>query len=128
MKRNKKLKQKLFNDGKLDYGEVIPIRDEGTRKMTGESFNSLGSLFFSLESIRQGDFDQYGNKNQAVDLKLSTYFSLDIEKAHKIKIDNELYEITAIDPDKEKINMYWYLAKLGRLTDGIRFREDSQND
>ncbi|WP_314068425.1 phage head closure protein [uncultured Vagococcus sp.] len=120
MRNREKTKGKPFNDGLLEFGQIKTKRDS-TKRIIGEEFIYLGRLYFSIESIRQNDFEQYGGKNKTVDLKLSTYFTTDVEKTHKIKIASDVYEVTGIDPDADRIKMYWYLTKIGVIEDGIGF-------
>lgn len=115
-----------LNDGVAEYGSIKTVRNKEGKKI-GEEFTSLGFLFFNYASIRQGDIEFYGAKDVTVDLKIKTYFARDVQKSNKIKFENEVYEVIAIDPDMKRTYMYWYLTKVG-VFDGIQFiKDDSAN-
>lgn len=107
----------LLNDGLLEFGKIETLRDDEAN-IIGKTFKSLGQLFFNYQSIRQSDYEQYGTSELSVDLKIKTYYTEFVEKSHKIIINGAEYEITAIDPDRKRVYMYWYLAKVGDL-DGV---------
>ena len=115
-----------LNDGVVEYGSIETLRnDEGKKK--GEEFTSLGFLFFNYAGIRQGDIDFYGNLDKTVDLKVKTFFAKDVQKSHKVKFEDEVYEVIALDPDIKRKYMYWYLTKVG-VFDGVQFiKDDSTN-
>ena len=112
-----------LNDGVAEYGSINTVRDNNGKKK-GEEFTSLGFLFFNYASIRQGDIEFYGAKDITVDLKIKTYFANDVQKSHKVKFDNEVYEVISLDPDIKRTYMYWYLTKVG-VFDGIQFIKDN---
>ena len=103
-----------FNDGLLEFGKTATQRDEHA-KIIGDGFERFGELFFNYQTIRQSDFEQYGTTDLSVDLKVKTYYTPNVEKSHKVIINDSIYEITGIDPDKERIYLYWYLSKVGEL-------------
>lgn len=104
----------LLNDGLLEFGKTATQRDESA-KIIGDGFSKLGELFFKYQTLRQADFEQYETTERSVDLKIKTYYTPKVEKSHKVIIDNSIYEITGIDPDLERIFLYWYLTKVGEL-------------
>ena len=108
----------LLNDGLLEFGRIKTLRDEEAN-LIGKTFESLGQLFFNYQSIRQSDYEQYGTSELSVDLKIKTYYTDFVEKSHKIIIGVDEYEITAIDPDRKRMYMFWYLAKVGELDGGL---------
>lgn len=109
----------LLSDGLLQFGKITTQRDKEA-KIIGQAFEALGGLFFNFQSIRQSDFEQYGTTESGVDLKVKTYYTAQVETSHKIIIDGIEYEITAIDPDRKRIYMYWYLSKVGKLDESLQ--------
>lgn len=100
------------------YGKNETIRDQNKKKV-GQEFKANGHLFFDFRKIRQEDFEHYQTSEKRIDLKVETYFvpalyNDEIMESHKIKIDNDLYNVTAIDPSTDRFTMFWYLSKLGR--------------
>lgn len=103
-----------LNDGLLEYGTIKTVRDANNKiDKTADPFNKVGDLFFNFMNTRQGDYEQYGGKTQIVDEKVKTYFDNGVQKSHKVRIEGVEYDITAIDPDANRIFMYWYLTKVG---------------
>lgn len=104
---------KPLNDGLLEYGQVVTLRDNKTRAKVGESFSSLGALHFDFMSIN-AKYDSYTVASlDKVDIKVKIYFVSDLQKSHKIKINDELYEIEALDVAKGRRYAYLFLRKVG---------------
>lgn len=102
-----------LNDGLLEYGKIVTKRDQATAKRTGEGFEKIGSLYFSLQSIN-ARFDRFQVSSlSTIDLKIRCYYVNDFDKAHKIKIEDSLYELESFDVDSKKEFMYLFLKKVG---------------
>ena len=107
-----------LNDGLLEYGKIVTKRDQATAKRTGEGFETIGSLYFSLHSIN-ARFDSYQVSNlSAVDLKVRCFYMLGFEKSMKVKINHDFYEIEGYDVDQKKEYMYLFLRKVGYFDGG----------
>ncbi|MBC2106145.1 phage head closure protein [Listeria booriae] len=117
----KRVKEEL-NSGLLKFGKIETKRNPDTRTNIGENFKVIGELFFAQKSLRQQDFDMYGSKDKTVSMKVKTYFMVGVEDSHKVMIDDDVYEITNIDPDGDNFFMFWYLTKVGKLN-GLQYKK-----
>lgn len=101
-----------LNDGLLTFGKIQTVRGKNNKiDKSADPFNEMGKLYFNFKTIRQDDAEQYGGKRKVVDLKVKSYYLPDVLKTHKVKIEEELYDINAVDPDTQRKYMYWYLSK-----------------
>lgn len=104
------LKHESYNDGILEFGKIESTFNEN-RKKIGESFSSIGKLFFAQMSCRDNDIMQASSMGYVIDIKVKVPFRKEINSKNKVKIDNETYDIKKIDSDKN--NVYLYLQKVG---------------
>ncbi len=104
--------QKRLNDGVLYFGEIETKRKHGEK--VSEEFKAILPLRFDYAKIRQSDYDVIGATGQIIDLKVKTYYTKNVNKSHKVKIDKDFYDIYRLDPGSSKIFLYWYLQKVGR--------------
>lgn len=107
-----KVKNQTFNDGLLEFGEVRTNRDPETLKVIGHGFVVSGELFYTHETIRQGDVDFYGGLDQGIDLKIKTHYVTEWRESMKVRIKDELYDVTAMSPSNDRRELYWYLSKI----------------
>lgn len=102
-----------LNDGLLEYGDIVTVRDDRTSKKTGERFESVGSLFFGYKQINSR-FDSYTvGSLSVVDVKVMCYCVPDFDKSHKIRIGSVLYAIEGLDVASDRVYMYLFLRKVG---------------
>lgn len=111
-----------LNDGLLEYGKIQTLRDEKTSKKKGEAFRAQGELFFNFVSIN-AKFDAFQVSSlSAVDIKVKCYFIKDLQKSHKIKIEDELFEIESMDPTRDRRYIFLFLRKVGQWNDRNHFQ------
>lgn len=106
--------EERFNHGLLEYGKVETVRN-ATKKIIGETFNADGELYYNFYNIRQSDNEVYGTTDQAVDLKVKTFYIPSVNKSQKVLLNGDVYNITSIDPTADRRYMFWYLSKVGAL-------------
>lgn len=102
-------KHQAYNDGVLEYGEIVPIYDNA-RKKIDEKFSSIGKLMFEEMSKRDEDLLLANSLGYSLDLKLKTP-KIPFKSKYKIKIDGQLYDVYKIDYDKG--NTYLYCKVVG---------------
>ena len=111
-----------LNDGLLEYGTIQTVRDEKTSKKIGEAFLKIGELFFNFASINV-KFDTFQVSSlSTVDLKVKCYFVRGLQKSHKIKIENELFEVESLDPTRDRRYIFLFLRKVGKWDDNNHFQ------
>lgn len=105
-----------FNQGVIHFGKIVTKRNE-KKENIGFDFDELGFLFFNYRQIREEDLSHFDvAKGSSTDLKVQTFYTTGVDKRiHKAVINNDYYEITAIDPSSDRKTMYWYLTKKGAL-------------
>lgn len=106
----KNLKHETYNDGVVFYGEIKTLFNSYKKKI-GEEFARKGKLFFKELSAREADVMVANNSGYKIDKKIKTYYRPEVTRKNKVEINNELYDIVSMD--KDKINMYLYLQKVG---------------
>ncbi|MGU9987997.1 hypothetical protein ACQ5RK_05900 [Latilactobacillus curvatus] len=101
-----------FTQGVIHFGEIKTKRNEKKEK-TGFEFIEQGFLFFNYKQIREEDQSHFdAGKATATNLKVQTFYKNAIDKqVQKALINDDYYEITAIDPSNDRKTMYWYLTK-----------------
>lgn len=101
-----------FTQGVIHFGEIKTKRNEKKEK-TGFEFIEQGFLFFNYKQIREEDQSHFdAGKATATNLKVHTFYKNGIDKqVQKALINDDYYEITAIDPSNDRKTMYWYLTK-----------------
>lgn len=99
-----------LNDGFLIYGNEENKRVNG--RLISTVFQEVGTLAFNYKTIRESDYTLFSNLANITTLKVKTYFdeSVDVKK-HKVKIDDEIYNITRLDNDETRSYMFWYLER-----------------
>ncbi len=104
----------LLQDGLLEYGQLKTLRD-AQRRNIGQEFNKLGFLFFNFVSINQR-YDEFkvGSLSE-VEQKVKVYYTEDIQKSHRVRIENIVYEILTMDPSYDRKYMFLFLQKVGTL-------------
>jgi hypothetical protein len=126
MRRIQKPVHEVFNDGFLQYGHDIPIRNE-RGKLIGDDFKAEGKLAFKEMSAREQDYEMVGASSSNLDLKLKTYRPPNFRKVSKTKmkcvIDGIKFDVIRVD-DSDKRYLYFYLQKVGVLNE----REEQTSD
>lgn len=93
-----KVKHQVYNDGLLEFGDIKSVYN-AKREKTGETFESIGSLYFEVMSARESDYMLASQLGYNIDLKVRTPKRLNIDRSHKVKLrgSNDLYEIRYLD-------------------------------
>ena len=103
-----KVKFKTYNDGILNYGTITAVLNESKKKVA-ETFAIKGTLYYSIETIRESDIVMADNLSYTIDLKISVPFN-NIRSIDKIEIDNKMYDIKR-NEDYKSIS-YIYLQRV----------------
>lgn len=102
--QQKKLNHQSYNDGVLEYGEIVNLYDNAKKKI-GETFNSLGKLMFEEMSKRDNDLLLANSLGYSLDIKLKVP-NRPFKSSYKIKIESKTYDVYKVDNDD--INTYLY--------------------
>lgn len=97
-------------DGCLMYGRVDVKRDQNN-KLIGRDPVFYGRLFFDQCSIREQDYTYFDSTHLIHAKKVKTYYLKNALGSTKVLMDDLIYDVTRIDPDKERKYMYWYLQR-----------------
>lgn len=106
-----------YNDGVAHFYQSINKTNEFGAKINSkkrEDFKKMGSSFFQEETRRTQDYQFAEGMNHQLTLKISIPYK-EIAKDLKIVIDNYLYDLIHIDPDKRKRKTFLYLEGVGEF-------------
>ncbi|HZK23808.1 MAG TPA: phage head closure protein [Oscillospiraceae bacterium] len=106
----KNLKHDAYSDGVLHYGKMTIVYGAGNKKI-GETFEPEGKLFFSVMSARDSDNITANAFGYTIDKKLKTHYCPQLKTSHKVKVDEEIFDIKSLDSDRR--NSYLYLQRAG---------------
>lgn len=109
IKRSRYTKEEL-NSGQMEFGYENHIRENG--KLIRSDFVVKGKLNFANKNLRESDYSIYEHLDRVTTKKVKTYYIEDVQRQYKVKINDEIYDITAIDPDADETYMYWYLERV----------------
>lgn len=110
MRKKHKVRHSTYNDGVLYFGKIQVLYGKGNKKI-GEEFIQEGKLFYELMSARDSDNITANAIGYTIDKKLKTHYCPEIKTAHKIKINDLLFDIVSLDSDKS--NTFLYLQRAG---------------
>ena len=109
------LKKKVssYNDGVIGiYSEkstLINSFNAKTNAKTINDYNFITNLCFSEETKRQEDFLFAETLGKKLTMKVKTPLVDGIETNYKVILNNFVYDIIRIDPDKKNKDLYFYL-------------------
>lgn len=109
------LKKKInsYNDGVIGiYSEkttLITDFNAKTNARTIDDYEFIMNLCFSEETKRQEDFLFAEAMGKKLTLKVKTPLVEGIETKHKVILNNYVYDIINIDPNKKNKDLYFYL-------------------
>ncbi|KMK77621.1 hypothetical protein [Alkalihalobacillus pseudalcaliphilus] len=107
----------VFNDGFLEYGRNVPIRERG--KQVGSTFAGEGVLAFQLMSARDEDYQLAGTLGATLDLKIKTRFPPHFKDVKRSKlaavIDKTQYDIFRVDWDSKQNYLFFLLQEVGPI-------------
>lgn len=109
------LKKKIssYNDGVIGiYSEKSTLINSFNAKTNAKTINDydfMMNLFYSEQSKRQEDFLFAEAMGKKLTLKVKTPLVEGIETNHKVILNNMVYDIINIDPDKTNKELYFYL-------------------
>ena len=107
-----KKKTSSFNDGVIGiYSEKKKYTDFNakTNARTKNDYDFIMNLCYSEESKRQEDFLFAEAMGKKLTLKVKTPLVEGIETNYKVMLNNFVYDIIRIDPDKKNKELYFYL-------------------
>lgn len=113
----KKLKFDVFNNGLLEFGDLVESVDENLNALDEKEFTVKGRLFFNYMSIRQEDKLKFDDTGFKLTLKIKTPYIDKLVSSHIIKINGQYYSILKIDPSLEQSCLYLYLSELNDILD-----------
>lgn len=109
------LKKKInsYNDGVIGiYSEKSTLINDFNAKTNARTINDydfIMNLCFSEETKRQEDFLFAEAMGKKLTLKVKTPLVEGIETKHKVILNNYVYDIINIDPNKKNKDLYFYL-------------------
>lgn len=109
------LKKKVnsYNDGVIGiYKEKSTLTNDfnaKTNAKTIDDYDFIMNLFYSEQSKRQEDFLFANAMGSKLTLKLKTPLVENIKTSYKVILNNFVYDIISIDPDKTNKELYFYL-------------------
>lgn len=109
------LKKKVssYNDGVIGiYSEKSTLINDFNAKTNArkiDDYEFIMNLFYSEESKRQEDFLFANAMGRKLTLKVKTPLVDGIKTSHKVILNNFVYDIISIDPDKKNKDLYFYL-------------------
>ena len=109
------VKKKLssFNDGVVGvYSEKSTLINDfnaKTNAKTIDDYNFIMNLCFSEENKRQEDFLFAEALGKKLTMKIKTPLVDGIETNYKVILNNYVYDIIRLDPDKRNKELYFYL-------------------
>lgn len=101
--------EEVLNDGLLEYGTVIVVRD-AKKNIVSRDFVAAGTLYYKNMEIRQQDFAIHGGIGQEINKKVKTYLISNAESGIKVRINGDIYDITSADDSGNY--RYWYLTRI----------------
>ncbi|MER2190625.1 MAG: hypothetical protein ABS951_06655 [Solibacillus sp.] len=106
-----------MNDGLLEYGALKTERN-AARKVTGSSFEKVGTLFYEQLSVRESDHLQYGASGKRIDIKVKTLLPPNFSEVDEllIRIGSKFYHVIQSDPARPYVFLYLHLIE-GDLND-----------
>lgn len=108
-----KKKVSSYNDGVIGvYSEKPTLFNDFNAKINGKTIDDyefVTELCFSEESKRQEDFLFAEAMGRKLTLKVKTPLVDGIETNYKVILNNFIYDIIRIDPDKKNKDLYFYL-------------------
>ena len=109
------LKKKLssYNDGVIgiysEKSKLINNFNAKTNARTIDDYEFIMDLFYSEESKRQEDFLFANAMDKKLTLKVKTSLVEGIKTSYKVILNDFVYDIIHIDPDKKNKDLYFYL-------------------
>lgn len=109
------LKKKVssYNDGVIGvYSEKSTLINDFNAKTNAKTINDyefITKLFYSEETKRQEDFLFAEAMGRKLTLKVKTPLVEGIETNYKVILDDFIYDIIKLDPDKKNKDLYFYL-------------------
>lgn len=109
----KKKKLSSYNDGVCGiYVEKANIINDFNAKRnakTLEDYNLKKFIHYSIENIREEDYEFAERMEKKLTMKIKTPLVNDIKSEDKVIIDSYVYDIIKIDPDIRNKDLYIYL-------------------
>ncbi len=107
-----------YNDGVANFYRKKPIINsfQATKNVTSkEDLEYVDKFFFKEETQRQQDIVFAGAMDKKLSMKISIPYCNTLKSDYSVIIDNYLYSIFHIDPDKKKMKTYIYLEGERRI-------------
>lgn len=108
-----KKKTSSYNDGVFGvYREKSTLINDFNAKTNAkkiDDYEFIRDLFYSEESKRQEDFLFAEALGKKLTMKVKTPLIDDIETNYKVILDDSVYDIIKIDPDRKNKDLYFYL-------------------
>ncbi|MDW0112209.1 phage head closure protein [Sporosarcina saromensis] len=115
------VKHDPYNDGFLTYGRDVTQYDG--KKTIGKVFESQGTMAFTEMSARDQDYQLVDALGSTLDLKVKTMYPFHMESQLINKLVVHLkgvkYETIKVDRDRNKEQLFWYLQKVGVVSERI---------
>lgn len=106
-------KKASLNDGVCGvYVEKTTLINDFNAKInakTIDDYDFIIDLFYSVENIREEDFEFAERMGKKLTMKIKTTLVDSIEGKHKIILENKVYDIIKKDPDIRNKYLYLYL-------------------
>ena len=108
------LKKKIssYNDGVIGIYKEKPLRTDFNAKKNAraiDNYDHVTNLWYSEENKRQEDFLFAEAMGKKLTMKVKTPLVEGIENNHKVILNDYVYDIIRIDPDRKKKDLYFYL-------------------
>ncbi len=107
-----------YNDGVVYFNKIKPVTNsfKATKNVTKKSnLDFVCRFYYKEETQRQQDIVFAGAMDKKLSLKISIPYCNYLESEYLAIIDNYLYSIFHIDPDKSKDKTYIYLEGMRKI-------------
>ena len=103
-----------FNDGVCSIYEeknTLIHTDFNAKKnaKTLNDFNLIMDSFYSIENVREEDYEFANNMGKLISMKIKIPFIYVVKNNHKILIDGMMYDIIKADADRRNRELFIYL-------------------
>lgn len=109
---------KVYLDGLLEFG-LMNLKEDIEGYLTIREFETVGTLFYRLETIKEQDLLKFDTKEVTIKMKISSMLHKDLKSFHIIKLDTLYYEIEHIETNVKNSEYSIFLKEYDNSLDTV---------